>query len=102
KADAYGHGVVPVCRAAVAAGAAWLGVATLGEGVALRLGGIDAPILVLGGLTSGEGADAAAHRLSISITAAEMTDIAPHTVGALPPVHLKVDTGMTRLGVCPG
>ncbi|TMA06716.1 MAG: alanine racemase, partial [Methanobacteriota archaeon] len=101
KADAYGHGVVPVCRAAVAAGAAWLGVATLGEGVALRLGGIDAPILVLGGLTSGEVADAAAHRLSISITSAEMAEIALQHVGAVPPVHLKVDTGMTRLGVFP-
>jgi len=101
KADAYGHGVVPVCRAALAAGAAWLGVATLGEGVALRLGGIDAPILVLGGLTSGEVADAAAHRLSISITSAEMAEIALQHVGAVPPVHLKVDTGMTRLGVFP-
>src|SRR2546426_6459244 len=101
KADAYGHGVVPVCRAALAAGAAWLGVATLGEGVALRLGGIDAPILVLGGLTSGEVADAAAHRLSISITSPEMAEIALRHVGAVPAVHLKVDTGMTRLGVFP-
>src|SRR5437899_12912639 len=61
KADAYGHGVVPVCRAALAADAAWLGVATLGEGGALRLGGNSAPILVLGGLTAGEVADATAH-----------------------------------------
>jgi len=101
KADAYGHGVVPVCRAAVTAGAAWLGVATLGEGIALRLGEISAPVLVLGGLTAGEVADATAHGLSISITSQEMAEIVLRHVGAVPPVHLKVDTGMTRLGVFP-
>jgi len=102
KADAYGHGVVPVCQAAVEAGAAWLGVATLGEGVALRLGGIGAPILILGGLTAGEVADAAAHRLSISITSLEMAEMVLNRPGRLPVgVHLKVDTGMTRLGVFP-
>src|SRR2546425_1370825 len=101
KADAYGRGVVPVGRAALAAGAAGLGVATRGEGVALRLGGIRAPILVLGGLTAGEVADATAHGLSISITSQEMAEIVLRHVGAVPPVHLKVDTGMTRLGVFP-
>lgn len=101
KADAYGHGVVPVCQAALQAKAAWLGVATLGEGVALRLGGIDDPILVLGGLTAGELADAAAHRLSISITSNEMAELVFQHIGSVSPVHLKVDTGMTRLGVFP-
>ncbi len=101
KADAYGHGVVPVCRAALGAGAAWLGVATLGEGIALRLGGITAPILVLGGLTAGEVADAVAHRLSISVTSREMAEIVLQHSGTVPPVHLKVDTGMTRLGIFP-
>jgi len=101
KADAYGHGVVPVCQAALEAGAAWVGVATLGEGIALRLGGIDAPILVLGGLTAGEVADAAAHRVSIRITSRETAEMVLQHVGSVPPVHLKVDTGMTRLGVFP-
>ncbi len=102
KADAYGHGVVPVCQAALEAGAMWVGVATLGEGVALRLGGIAAPILVLGGLTAGEVADAAAHRLSISITSLEMAQIILDRPQRLPTgVHLKIDTGMTRLGVFP-
>ncbi len=102
KADAYGHGVLPVCQAALEAGAAWVGVATLGEGVALRLGGVDAPILVLGGLTAGEVADAAAHRLSISITSLEMAEIVLDRPGRLATgIHLKVDTGMTRLGVFP-
>jgi alanine racemase len=101
KADAYGHGVVPVCQAAVEAEAAWVGVATLGEGIALRLGGIEAPILVLGGLTAGELADAAAHQLSISVTSNELAQLALQHTGSVPPVHLKVDTGMTRLGVFP-
>lgn len=102
KADAYGHGVVPVCQAALKAGATSVGVATLGEGVALRLGGIRAPILVLGGLTAGEVADAAAHQLSISITSQEMARLVLDRPQRLPAgVHLKVDTGMTRLGVFP-
>src|SRR5213595_1066632 len=45
KADAYGHGMVPVARAAVDAGATWLGVCTLDEALALRAGGITAPVL---------------------------------------------------------
>jgi alanine racemase len=102
KADAYGHGVVPVCQAALKAGASAVGVATLGEGVALRLGGIRAPILVLGGLTVGEVADAAAHQLSISITSQEMAQLILDRPQRLPTgVHLKVDTGMTRLGMFP-
>lgn len=101
KADAYGHGVVPVCGAALDAGADWLGVATLGEGIALRLGGIAAPILVLGALTAGEVADAVAHRMSISVTSHEMAEIVLRHTGTVPPVHLKIDTGMTRLGIFP-
>lgn len=103
KADAYGHGVVPVCRAALDAGATWLGVATLGEGIALRLGGIDAPVLVLGGLTAGEVADGFAHRLSVSITSVEMVDTIIQATPRDAPasIHLKVDSGMTRLGVFP-
>lgn len=103
KADAYGHGVVPVCRAALDAGATWLGVATLGEGIALRLGGIDAPVVVLGGLTAGEVADALAHRLGVSITSVEMVETIVQAVRGKTSasLHLKVDTGMTRLGVFP-
>ena len=47
KADGYGHGAVPIARAALDAGATWLGVALVEEGVALREAGIDAPVLVL-------------------------------------------------------
>src|SRR5437879_9792707 len=76
KADAYGHGVVPVCRAALAAGAAWLGVATLGEGVARRLGGIEGAIMVLGGVTACGVTDAAVRRLSIGSTSAALAEVA--------------------------
>src|SRR5947209_15769213 len=54
KADGYGHGAVPVARAALAAGADWLGVYAVREGVALRVAGIEAPILVFGPFTAGE------------------------------------------------
>src|SRR5688572_21418218 len=54
KADAYGHGALPAARAALAGGASWLAVAAAGEARALRDGGIDAPILVMGALSPGE------------------------------------------------
>src|SRR3989442_10301743 len=99
-ADANGCAFVHVCEAVLKAGASAVGVAPHGEGVELRLGGIRAPILVLGGLTVGEVADAAAHQLSISITSQERAQLILERPQRLPTgVHLKVDTGMTRLGV---
>jgi alanine racemase len=102
KADGYGHGSVPVARAALDAGAQWLGVALVEEGAELRAAGIDAPVLVLSeppppaapavvalGLTP-----VAYTRPGIDALAKAVTDS-----GAEPlPVHLKVDTGMHRVG----
>ncbi|MGL4620930.1 MAG: alanine racemase, partial [Chroococcidiopsis sp.] len=61
KADAYGHGAVTVARTALNAGANWLGVATIPEGIELRQAGIDAPILILGATHTPEQLKAIAH-----------------------------------------
>lgn len=101
KADAYGHGMVPVARAAVRAGATWLGVATPEEAVALRAAGVDARVLILGPTPQmwvkrvvEEGC---------ALTVADLPAIGTFTRVARghPRVHIKVDTGMTRLGVAP-
>ena len=61
KADAYGHGAIAIAQAALAAGAQWLGVATVPEGVELREAGLTAPILIMGAVNSREEVDAIAH-----------------------------------------
>ena len=100
KADGYGHGATPVARSALRAGAEWLGVATVDEGLALRGAGITAPILVLGPAASDEVPDAARGGLSLTVHSADAVAlIARAARRPLVRVHLKVDTGMTRLGV---
>jgi len=102
KADGYGHGAVPVARAALDAGAAWLGVALVEEGAELRAAGIDAPVLVL----SEPPPDAAAAVVALGLTPVVYTPAGIEALakavadsGAEPlPVHLKVDTGMHRVG----
>ena len=102
KADAYGHGTVPVARAAMDAGAALLGVAFVEEGVELREAGIAAPILLLSEPPPGAAAAVVAHRLTPMVYTANGIDaLAKAVVDAGAPahaVHLKVDTGMHRVG----
>jgi alanine racemase len=101
KADGYGHGLLPSARAALAGGAAWLGVAFLEEALALRAGGITAP--VLSWLAApGEGlADGVEAGIDLSVSApwglAEVAAAARDT-GRRARVHLKVDTGLSRGG----
>jgi alanine racemase len=95
KADGYGHGAVEVARAALEAGAAWLGVVLVEEGVALRAAGITAPVLVMMEPPPGAGAVAAAHDLDLGLgSPAALAD----AVAAGARVHLKVDTGLSRGG----
>jgi len=102
KADAYGHGAEAVSRALVEAGALMLAVFTIEEGVVLRRTGIDAPILVLGGLSDpSEAGPAVAERLSVAVwdeAAARVLGEAASAAGSRARVHVKVDTGLTRLG----
>jgi len=106
KADAYGHGALPVARAALDAGATWLGVALVAEGAALREAGIEAPILLLSEPAPAAAGAVVAHRLTpVVYTPAAIEALAKAVVeaggGALP-VHLKVDTGMHRVGCTVG
>jgi alanine racemase len=102
KADGYGHGDVPVARAALEAGATWLGVALVEEGIRLRDAGIEGPVLVLAEFPPGSEKDALAAELTPSAYTdrgiAGLADAA-HAVGRVAGVHVKVDTGMHRVGL---
>jgi alanine racemase len=104
KADAYGHGAVPVARTAVAAGASWLGVALAEEALALRAAGISAPVLILSE-PHPAAADACAAQ-GIAVTVASRAGVqafgaAGRRAGRRVAAHLKVDTGMHRQGCDP-
>ena len=105
KADGYGHGSIRVARAALAGGATWLAVALVEEGIILREAGIEAPVLLLSEPPPHAAPAVVAHRLTptvytpdgIAAFGAAAADVGRH-VG----VHLKVDTGMHRVGASPG
>lgn len=104
KADGYGHGDVAVGRAALDAGASWLGVALVEEGLRLREAGIGSPILVLSEAPPGASDAAIGARLTLTLCTAEGLDrlaSAARTVREPVRVHVKVDTGMHRIGVWP-
>ncbi|MBL8776573.1 MAG: alanine racemase [Acidimicrobiales bacterium] len=105
KANGYGHGAVPVARAAVGAGASWLAVALVDEGVELRDAGLDAPVLVLSEPRPEEMPRVVAERLTPAVYTLEgVTALAEaaRVAGVVVPVHLKVNTGMNRVGAQPG
>lgn len=104
KADAYGHGAVPVARVALGAGATWLGVAIPEEAVPLREAGIACGILVLGPIAPDQADLVAAHDLDQCVSdqaQAEALDRAARARGRVLALHLKVDTGMGRVGLRP-
>jgi len=101
KADGYGHGAVPVAQAALEAGASWLAVAVVEEGEALRKAGITAPILLLAEPPAEAMAEVLTQRLTPTLYTVEGVEAAAEEAvhGRSPtPVHLKVDTGMHRVG----
>jgi alanine racemase len=98
KANGYGHGAVPVARAALEAGSVWLGVATAPEAEELRAAGLTAPILVFGPLT-GTGLERAARAAAEVVVWSEAFLHEAARLGVR--CHVKVDTGMGRLGVRP-
>ncbi len=104
KSNAYGHGAVPVARALEKAGAVAFGVGTVDEGVDLRQGGIRRPILILLGYLEGRFDLLLKHRLTPVVyepaLARRLNDFCRRR-GKRLEIHVKVDTGMTRLGVLP-
>jgi alanine racemase len=102
KADAYGHGAVAATRAFIEAGASIVGTSSVAEAVELRRAGIAVPIVVLGGAFPGEEDDVVAHDLAVGVWSADavraLAAAATRASRALR-VHVKVDTGMTRLGL---
>ena len=102
KADGYGHGAVDVALAALAGGASWLAVALVEEGVALRDAGIDAPVLLLSE-PSADGIVEALHQ-GLTLTLYTRRGVEQAVAAVVPPgvgVHVKVDTGMHRVGASP-
>jgi alanine racemase len=102
KANAYGHGLVPVAQHLQEQGVEQLGVAFVEEGIALRQAGITAPILVLGGIFGRQVAQFIAHDLEITVSSLDklrQVEAAAEALGRKAVIHLKIDTGMERIGV---
>jgi len=105
KADGYGHGAVPVSRAALGSGADCLAVAIPEEGQELRAAGIECPVLVLGLIQPGEACKTVAAGLEQAVCSVELLealDQESRKRGVSTGVHIKVATGMGRIGLAPG
>ncbi|MDM7922679.1 MAG: alanine racemase [Pyrinomonadaceae bacterium] len=104
KANAYGHGAVECSRRLESEGIDWLAVALVEEGIELRAAGIKAPILCLGGFWPGQEAAVISHDLTPVIFRADLAETlnrAAAVAGRTIDVHVKVDTGMGRVGIRP-
>lgn len=104
KADGYGHGAAEVSRAALRSGADWLGIAIPEEGQQLRESGIEVPILVVGLIQPEEAYKVVKFRLAQAVASVELLealDYEARKASASVNVHVKVDTGMGRIGIRP-
>lgn len=104
KANGYGHGAIPMARSAVEGGAAWLGVARIEEALELRHANLHEPILLLGYTPVQRFREAVANGISLTVWDKAQVDAAEdfaNSLGKTGRLHLKVDTGMNRLGIKP-
>lgn len=102
KANAYGHGLLPVGQHLQAHGAGQFGVAFVEEGLALRRGGITVPILVLGGILGRQVGQMIRNDLEITVSSLDklrQVEATAERLGRQATIHLKIDTGMERIGV---
>ncbi len=103
KANAYGHGILEVTKRAIANGVEYIGVGFLEEGLFLRQNDIDAPILVMGGILGYQVKKFIQNDLEITVSSLELAKhISESSGGQKARVHLKIDTGMERIGVSAG
>ena len=104
KADAYGHGALPCARMAVDSGADYLGVGVIEEGIEFRKSGLDTPILILASIFPDEAEDLVRHDLATIVCTLPLAQALAKEAekqNKTASVHIKVDTGMNRLGVSP-
>ncbi len=104
KADAYGHGAVPIAKGLAKSGVDWFGVATVEEALELRAAGVEQPVLLLGGLYMSDPAHLLEYHLTPSVSSTARLDTYAECARRYRrPIafHLKVDTGMGRLGLPP-
>ena len=104
KADAYGHGALPCARVAVEGGADYLGAGVIEEGIEFRQSGLDTPILILGSIFPDEVEDLVRHDLSTIVCTLPLAQALAKEAkkqNKTTSMHIKVDTGMNRLGVSP-
>lgn len=105
KANAYGHGDIEVSRTLEKEGSDFFGVAIAEEGIRLRQAGIEKPVVVLGGIYPGQIKEVFEHRLTpvvFDIDIACLLDKEASETGVVKNIHVKIDTGMGRLGILPG
>lgn len=104
KADAYGHGLIPVSKRLVSCGADFLGVASIDEGINLREAGINLPILIMGLILKKDLVPVFKYNLAVTVCDEELAaalNNKARSLGKPAKVHIKVDTGMGRIGVLP-
>jgi len=102
KSDAYGHGMIPVARTLEAEGVDYLGIFEMQEGLELRNAGVRVPILIMMGIMPEEVSAVIRNKLTVAVFGKEVAESLSEKSlqqGTVTPVHVKVDTGMTRLGV---
>lgn len=102
KAEAYGHGAIRVAQAAREAGASWFGVSMPEEGIALRQAGITEPILIFGPLQPEQAGPVVQHDLTATLSSLEAAEALSQEAKArerTAKVHVKIDTGMGRVGI---
>ena len=106
KGNGYGHGGPEVSKALEKFGSDWFGVASAGEGMELREAGVRKPVLVLGGFWPGEEQNLFVHNLTPAILRRELLALFDAAAAKARkkhvPIHLKIDTGMNRLGIATG
>jgi len=104
KADGYEHGTVEISKAALKGGAEWLGVASLSEALVLRKKGVDAPILILGPSLVKDAKYLVDYKITPTVFDLELAESLAklgRKIKKIIPIHIKIDTGLGRLGILP-